>query len=79
MMIIAHIIIFVNKENNYFYMRCYERQYMNGGFFMEKKVEHNEQMKDRELLKSALVKLLDEIPLERLRALYIKALVAKNG
>ena len=79
MMIIAHIIIFVNKENNYFYMCCYERQYMNGGFFMEKKVEHNEQMKDRELLKSALVKLLDEIPLERLRALYIKALVAKNG
>lgn len=46
---------------------------------MKKKVEHNEQMKDRELLKSALVKLLDEIPLERLRALYIKALVAKNG
>lgn len=35
--------------------------------------------KDRERLKAALVELLDEIPLERLRALYIKALVAKNG
>lgn len=46
---------------------------------MEKKTEHYEQTKDREILKAALVKLLDEIPLERLRALYIKALVAKNG
>lgn len=46
---------------------------------MEKRTEQQNQGKDREILKAALVKLLDEIPLERLRALYIKALVAKNG
>lgn len=34
-------------------------------------------MDDREMLKNELMKLLDEIPLERLKALYIKALVAK--
>ena len=36
-------------------------------------------MDDRETLKKELIKLLDEIPLERLKALYIKALVAKGG
>lgn len=46
---------------------------------MEKRMEQQNREKDREILKVALVKLLDEIPLERLRALYIKALVAKNG
>ena len=33
---------------------------------------------DRETLKMELMKLLDEIPLERLKALYIKALVASG-
>lgn len=34
---------------------------------------------DREILKMELMKLLDEIPLERLKALYIKALVASSA
>lgn len=34
---------------------------------------------DREILKRELMKLLDEIPLERLKALYIKALVASSA
>ena len=34
---------------------------------------------DREILKRELMKLLDEIPLERLKALYIKALVASGA
>lgn len=34
--------------------------------------------KDREMLKKELMKLLDEIPLERVKALYIKALIAKT-
>ena len=34
-------------------------------------------MDDREILKMGLMKLLDEIPLERLKALYIKALEAR--
>lgn len=33
---------------------------------------------DQEILKTELLKLLDEIPLERVKALYIKALVAKS-
>lgn len=33
---------------------------------------------DRELLKKALIALLDDIPLERLKALYIKALIARG-
>lgn len=33
---------------------------------------------DRELLKEALIELLDDIPLERLKALYIKALIARG-
>lgn len=33
---------------------------------------------DREILKDEIMKLLDEIPLDRLKALYIKALVAKT-
>ena len=36
-------------------------------------------MDDREILKMELMKLLDEIPLERLKALYIKALVASSA
>lgn len=36
-------------------------------------------MDDREILKKELMKLLDEIPLERLKALYIKALVSRNA
>ena len=36
-------------------------------------------MDDREILKRELIKLLDEIPLERLKALYIKALVASSA
>ena len=35
-------------------------------------------MDDREMLKKELIRLLDEIPLERLKALYIKALVASG-
>lgn len=31
---------------------------------------------DREVLKRELIKLLDDLPLERLKALYIKALVS---
>lgn len=31
---------------------------------------------DREILKREFIKLLDDLPLERLKALYIKALVA---
>lgn len=33
---------------------------------------------DREILKAEILKLLDEIPLERVKALYIKALTAKT-
>lgn len=33
---------------------------------------------DRESLKAEIMKLLDEIPLERVKALYIKALTAKS-
>lgn len=33
---------------------------------------------DREILKEEIAKLLDEIPLERVKALYIKALTAKT-
>lgn len=33
---------------------------------------------DREVLKAEILKLLDEIPLERVKALYIKALTAKS-
>lgn len=33
---------------------------------------------DRELLKRGIMDLLDEIPLERVKALYIKALIAKS-
>ena len=36
-------------------------------------------MDDREILKTELMKLLDDIPLERLKALYIKALVASSA
>lgn len=36
-------------------------------------------MDDREILKTELTKLLDDIPLERLKALYIKALVASSA
>ncbi len=36
-------------------------------------------MDDREILKKELMKLLDDIPLERLKALYIKALVASSA
>lgn len=37
------------------------------------------QQNDRVLLKNALIGLLDDIPIDRLRALYIKALVAQKG
>ena len=36
-------------------------------------------MDDCEILKTELMKLLDDIPLERLKALYIKALVASSA
>ena len=36
-------------------------------------------MDDREILKKELIKILNDIPLERLKALYIKALIAKEG
>ena len=37
-----------------------------------------EMVTDRELLKEALIELLDDIPLERLKALYIKALISRG-
>lgn len=46
---------------------------------MENKEEmHRCLTDDRELLKAEILKLLDEIPLERVKALYIKALTAKS-
>nr|DAD99052.1 MAG TPA: hypothetical protein [Siphoviridae sp. ctVzN31] len=45
-----------------------------------KYITEGQSMKDdREILKRELMKLLDEIPLERLKALYIKALVASSA
>lgn len=46
-------------------------------------MENNEKLccgltDDREILKAEVLKLLDEIPLERVKALYIKALTAKS-
>lgn len=46
-------------------------------------MENNENMcycltDDREALKAEILKLLDEIPLERVKALYMKALTAKS-
>lgn len=34
---------------------------------------------DREILKKEIIKMLDELPLERLKALYIKALVSASS
>ena len=42
-------------------------------------MEGTDMKDDREILKRELMKLLDEIPLERLKALYIKALVASSA
>ena len=42
-------------------------------------MEGTDMKEDREILKRELMKLLDEIPLERLKALYIKALVASSA
>jgi len=44
-----------------------------------KKYQEERTMDDREILKTELMKLLDDIPLERLKALYIKALVASSA
>ena len=42
-------------------------------------MEGTDMKDDREILKRELMKLLDEIPLERLKALYIKALVSSSA
>lgn len=42
-------------------------------------MEGTDMKDDREILKRELMKLLDEIPLEWLKALYIKALVASSA
>lgn len=42
-------------------------------------MEGTDMKDDREILKRELMKLLDEIPLERLKALYIKALAASSA
>ena len=42
-------------------------------------MEGTDMKDDREILKRELMKLLDEIPLERLKALYIKALFASRA
>ena len=44
-----------------------------------KKYQEERTRDDREILKTELMKLLDDIPLERLKALYIKALVASSA
>lgn len=44
-----------------------------------RQIAAGKQQNDRVLLKNALIGLLDDIPLDRLRALYIKALVAQKG
>ena len=44
-----------------------------------KKYQEERTLDDREILKTELMKLLDDIPLERLKALYIKALVASSA
>ena len=44
-----------------------------------KKYQEERTRDDREILKTELLKLLDDIPLERLKALYIKALVASSA